>query len=129
MKSTDFEDYHLSIHCSQERTPRVFIAEDSLLISLDLEKILNDMGCEVVGTSRDITGCLEFVDPVKIDVAIVDYVLSDGTCEQLINALRAHAIPFAICSGYASQEIESHYPDVPVLLKPYNPDDVCRVMS
>ena len=109
--------------------PRVFIAEDSILISLDLEAILSDIGCDVVGVVTNVTQALEFANPDKIDLAIIDYVLADETCEPLTDALAAQSIPFVICSGFANDEIEASYRGVPILRKPFNPDEVRRVIS
>ena len=100
----------------------MFIAEDSILISLDLEAILCAMGCEVVGVGTNVAQALQFANPDKIDLAIIDYVLDDGTCERLIDALVAQSIPFVICSGFAPEEIEASYRGVPILRKPFDAD-------
>ena len=107
----------------------MFIAEDSILISLDLEAILCAMGCEVVGVGTNIAQALQFATPDKIDLAIIDYVLDDGTCERLIDALVAQSIPFVICSGFAPEEIEASHRGVPILRKPFDADEVSRVIN
>jgi DNA-binding NtrC family response regulator len=109
-------------------SPRVFIAEDSVLISMDLEEILKGIGCHVVGISSNIGQSLHVIDRDDIDVAVVDHLLDDGTSEPLTRALAAKAIPFVICTGSAPQAIACH-PGAPVLYKPYNTEDVCRVVS
>jgi DNA-binding NarL/FixJ family response regulator len=109
--------------------PRVFIAEDSVLISLDLEEILNGIGCNVVGISSNIGQSLHFIEHDDIDVAVIDHLLDDGTSEALTRALAAKAIPFVICTGTSPQAIASCHPGAPILRKPYSPEDVCRVVS
>jgi CheY-like chemotaxis protein len=110
------------------RGPRVFIAEDSVLISLDLEAILEGIGCNIVGVSSSIGQSLHVIERDDIDVAVIDHLLDDGTSEPLTRALTAKAIPFVICTGSAPQAIACH-PGAPVLYKPYNTEDVCRVVS
>jgi DNA-binding NtrC family response regulator len=109
--------------------PRIFIAEDSVLISLDLEEILKGIGCNVIGVSSSIGQSLHVIERDDIDVAVIDHLLDDGTSEPLTRALAAKAIPFVICTGSAPQAIASCHPGVPVLRKPYNTEDVCRVVS
>jgi CheY-like chemotaxis protein len=111
------------------RGPRVFIAEDSVLISLDLEAILEGIGCNIVGVSSSIGQSLHVIERDDIDVAVIDHLLDDGTSEPLTRALTAKAIPFVICTGSAPQAIASCHPGAPVLRKPYNTEDVCRVVS
>ena len=100
----------------------MFIAEDSILISLDLEAILSAMGSEVVGVGTNVAQALPFANPDKIDLAIIDYLLDGGTCERLIDALVAQSIPFVICTGFAPEEIEASYRGVPILRKPFDAD-------
>lgn len=73
------------------KAPRGFIAEDSVLISLHLEKILSGCGCNVVGVSS--SKVLHFLEHDDIDVAVIDHLLDDGTSEALTMALAAKAIP------------------------------------
>ena len=56
--------------CRAPPRPRVFIAEDSILISLDLEAILCAMGCEVVGVGTNLAQALQFANPDKIDLSL-----------------------------------------------------------
>ena len=49
--------------CRAPPRPRVFIAEDSVLISLDLEAILSAMGCEVVGVGTNLAEGSTVGDP------------------------------------------------------------------
>ena len=109
--------------------PRVLIVEDSVLISLDLENILNEVGCKIVGTCADAGQSLRLISETQIDVALVDYVLVDGVCDAVIVALRAKRIPFAICSGRLKSEMTTAFPDVPFVSKPYVPEEVCDVIS
>ena len=87
------------------------------------------MGCEVVGVSTNVAQALQFANPEKIDLAIIDYVLADETCERLIDALVAQSIPFVICSGYPPEKIEARYGGVSILRKPFDTDEVSRVIN
>ena len=115
--------------CPTPPPSRVFIAEDNILVSLDLEAILCAMGCEVVGVGTNVAQALQFVNPDKVDVAIIDYALEDGTCGRLIDALVAQSIPFVICTVFAPEEIDASYRGAPILRKPFEADEVSRVIN
>ena len=114
---------------SRDQCPRVLIVEDSVLISLDLENILNEVGCKIVGTCADAGQSLRLISEEQIDVALVDYVLVDGVCDAVIEALRSKRVPFAICSGRLKSEMTTAFPDAPFVGKPYVPEEVCDVVS
>lgn len=112
-----------------ETTTTVFIAEDDDLISMVLEDILDELGCKVVGTSTSVSAASDFVAGNTFDVAIVDVRLRDGSVEPFADELVTRNVPFALATGYASQELITRYPGTPVLHKPYMIDDVRRVLD
>jgi DNA-binding NarL/FixJ family response regulator len=109
--------------------PRVLIVEDNPLISMDLEDILGSFGCEIVGPLATVQEALLVIEKNRIDFAVVDYVLEDGNAAPLAKILIDKAIPFAICTGSAGDEISSVFPNTPILGKPYNPEDVSLVVN
>jgi DNA-binding NtrC family response regulator len=114
---------------SPSERPRVFIIEDDFLIALDLEKILGDMGCDVVGIRSDVNSSLQLITGTQIDVAIVDYILANGTSVDVIAALRARKLPCVICSGRPKREMTTAFPDLPSIEKPFRPEEIYRVVS
>ena len=75
------------------------VVEDEALIAMSLEDGLSDAGFEIAGpfsTCGDALTCLETAAPV---VAVLDAILSDGTCLELAKDLRRRGIPFMIHSG------------------------------
>jgi DNA-binding NtrC family response regulator len=111
------------------RPPRVLLVEDNTLIALDLEEILKEYGCRVVGPSMTVREALEVLDREEVDIAVVDYLLEDGEAAPLARALDVKGIPFAICTGAGGAELCTRYPNTPILGKPYNPDDVSMVVN
>lgn len=111
------------------RYPRILIAEDSPLIALDLEDAVTQLGGEVVGPSRDLSRALDIVgEDSAVDIAIIDFVLRDGTSEALIEALRARAIPVVLCTGLMRKDVEALFPDVTVVTKPHSQDDLVAIL-
>jgi DNA-binding NtrC family response regulator len=114
--------------------PRIFIVEDSPLIALDLQGTVAEFGGEVVGPSLSLAEALVLMDQgSRLDAAIVDFVLKDGTSEALITALRSRSIPVIVYTGLMKSDVEALFPDVTVMTKPHSPDDLrnvlCRLVS
>jgi DNA-binding response OmpR family regulator len=114
--------------------PRIFIVEDSPLIALDLQGTVAEFGGEVVGPSLSLADALVLMDQgSRLDAAIVDFVLKDGTSETLISALRSRSIPVIVYTGLMKRDVEALFPDVTVMTKPHSPDDLrnvlCRLVS
>lgn len=108
---------------------RVLIAEDSLLIALDLEKICQDFGCQSTVQTAFIAECLQIIRSYEIDFAFVDYRLADGTSEPVTDALKDRAIPFAFCTGQSKCDFAAVSQQAPVIWKPFLPEDVLRAFE
>jgi len=57
---------------------RVLIVEDQALLAMELEMVLADCGCEVVGSAMDMPGALAAADQARPDLALIDINLLDG---------------------------------------------------
>lgn len=57
---------------------RVMIVEDQALLAMELELILADSGCDVVGCAMDRAGALAIADRERPDLALIDVNLLDG---------------------------------------------------
>ena len=109
--------------------PRVLIVEDSTLIAMDLEDILKNCGCQIVGPLSSLEQALQALGREAFDVAVVDYRLGNCTAVRLLNALNDRSIPFAICTGTKGSEIRTLYPHTAILPKPCTPEDVFLVVN
>jgi len=57
---------------------RVLIVEDQALLAMELELVLSESGCEVVGCAMDRAGALAIAARDRPDLALVDINLLDG---------------------------------------------------
>ena len=57
---------------------RVLIVEDQALLAMELELVLGELGCEVVGSAMDRDGALAIAARERPDLALVDLNLLDG---------------------------------------------------
>lgn len=78
---------------------RVLVAEDEALVSMMLEEMLEDLGCETVGTHATLSSALEASRAGNFDVALVDMNLCGEFAGPILDELETRSIPFAIASG------------------------------
>lgn len=57
---------------------RVLIVEDQALLAMELEMVISESGCEVVGCAMDTAGALGLAEQHRPDLALVDINLLDG---------------------------------------------------
>lgn len=113
---------------SANDVPSVLVAEDSVLIALELEQILADCGCAVAGSYGDLGGALQALESRPFDFALIDHRLNDGTSERLAAALREKSIAFAFCTGQSKVDPSFDTGDAPVIWKPYAVEDVMKIV-
>ncbi|MCF1741811.1 response regulator [Paradevosia shaoguanensis] len=76
---------------TQKSAERVLIVEDEILVAIDIESVLGEMGLAPVGIAADKTSALRLAE--RADVALVDINLRDGpTGPQIGRDLAARGI-------------------------------------
>ena len=74
-------------------TKRILIVEDEMLVAMELEYILEDLGHECVGIAPDVETATEHFE-APLDLALVDLNLRDGlTGPQIAEALSQRGVP------------------------------------
>ncbi len=103
----------------------VFVVEDEALVALNLEDMLADLGCHVVGPAMRLPKAMEMVDKgVNADVAILDVNIAGAPVYPLAEALKARGTPIVFATGYGRSGLPEAWHGYPVLQKPYTADDV-----
>lgn len=54
------------------------IVEDQALLAMELELVLGESGCDVVGSAMDTAGAIAIVERERPDLALIDVNLLDG---------------------------------------------------
>lgn len=103
---------------------RVLVVEDEAAISLLLEDMLLDFGCEVVGPAARLAAALDAVRTQTLDLAILDVNVAGEPIYPVAEALAQKGIPFVFSTGYGSAGIKDAYRDRPVLQKPFAQHDL-----
>jgi CheY-like chemotaxis protein len=103
---------------------RVLVVEDEAAISLLLEDMLLDFGCEVIGPAARLAAALETVNREQVDLAILDVNVAGEPIYPVADALVQRSVPFVFSTGYGSAGIKDAYRDRPVLQKPFAQHDL-----
>jgi DNA-binding response OmpR family regulator len=98
---------------------RILIVEDEAAISLLLEDMLSDFGCEVVGPAARLTAALDLADKEQFDLAILDVNVAGEAVYPLAEVLEQRKVPFVFSTGYGNAGIKDPFRDRPVVQKPF----------
>lgn len=93
-----------------------------MLIAMDLEMSLQDLGWNVVGPVAQADRALRLVETEKLDIGLLDYNLVSGTSEQIAMALLKKSIPVIFLSGDTLRKRSEHLKHCKVIAKPVNID-------
>lgn len=109
---------------------RVFVVEDESLVAMQLEDILADLGCEVVGMAMRLKRAQEMLEkPDPIDVAILDVNLGGETVYPVAERLRERGIHIIFATGYGRGGVLPEWQGHPVLQKPYTEGQVASTLN
>ncbi|WP_376091589.1 response regulator [Roseomonas sp. CCTCC AB2023176] len=107
---------------------KVLVVEDETLVAMLVEDTLLDAGAAVVGPVATVSEALAALRNDKPDVAVLDLNLAGETSEPVADALKQMGIPFVVASGYGAAGLPPRHQDVPVLAKPYAPEDLTAAL-
>jgi len=109
-------------HASPLRGKRTLLVEDSLLIAMDAEDLLRQLGAVEVLVASSQQAALDALD-TGIDFAVLDYNLVGGTSLPIAERLLAHGTPFVMATGYGQDfPLHPNLDGVAVVTKPYSAD-------
>ena len=97
---------------------RILLVEDEMLVCMDLEDMLTEFGCVVVGPAARVKQALAIIEREPIDLAMLDINLGRETSYPIAERLAALGIPYFFSTGYS--EIEPAFEDRPRLQKPFS---------
>jgi light-regulated signal transduction histidine kinase (bacteriophytochrome)/CheY-like chemotaxis protein len=107
----------------------ILLVEDSLIIALDAEDILDRFGAEVT-TASTCEAAYDILDERKIDCAILDINLGDQTSFGVADRLTELGIPFFFASGYGEQaNLPMDHRSATVVQKPYTTHNLVNAMA
>jgi CheY-like chemotaxis protein len=104
---------------------RVLVAEDELLVAMDIEATLQSLGCEVVGPVATVAEVERLADGAELDGAVLDVNLRGMRVFSALPRLLARKLPVLLSSGYEESSLfPAEFRHLPVLVKPYEPGEL-----
>ena len=108
----------------QDAPFRILVVEDELLIAMEIEDVLENMRCEVVGPTARLAVALQLASEEALDAAILDVTISGGKVFPVAEILLERQIPFLLASGYGDWALPENLRDRPRLTKPFTIEEL-----
>ena len=112
-----------------ERRLRILIVEDEMLVAMNVEDMLLDLGHEVAGIASRLAPALALAAEAEIDAAILDVNLAGEASFPVAELLDERGIPFLFATGYGLQGIEERYRSRILLQKPFRCIDLGEALA
>lgn len=109
---------------------RLFIVEDETLVLFNLEDILTDLGCIVVGQAMRLSEAERLAESVdRPDCAILDVNIGGKPVFPVAEVLARRGVPIIFATGYGAAGLPEEWRHFPVIVKPYSREDVERALQ
>jgi DNA-binding NarL/FixJ family response regulator len=107
---------------------RVLLVEDEFLVAMDIELMLRQCGCAVVGPIGDLATALRKAEEGGFDLALLDVNVGGEPVTAVAEALQAHAVPIVFCTGYHAGNLPRRFAQAPTLKKPFQVGDMVAAL-
>lgn len=111
------------------RERRILVIEDEPVLAMDVEAILQEVGCVVVAPIPTIEEALNIIRKEKLDGAILDLNVSGKMAFAAADALADAQIPFLIMTGHGPEVVPPRHRHRPYLAKPCQPATLLKVLG
>jgi CheY-like chemotaxis protein len=102
-----------------ERRLRVLVVEDEMLVAMNIEDMLLELGHEVAGLASRLAPALALARDSRFDAAMLDVNLAGEPSFPVADLLAERGIPFLFATGYGRHGIEERFRGRPILQKPF----------
>ena|SRR5436190_22079145 len=110
---------------------KVLVLEDETLVSMMVEDMLLDLGCEVVGPFAKLDQALAFLasGDGQIDAALLDVNLGGVRSFPMAEALVGKGVPFVFTTGYDESGLPEAWRGRPTLRKPFMMGEMAEALK
>ena len=112
-----------------ERRLRVLIVEDEMLVAMNIEDMLLDLGHDVAGLASRLEPALALAREGSFDLAMLDVNLAGEQSFPVAHVLVERGIPFLFATGYGVKGIAEEFRSFPVLQKPFRARDLDQALK
>jgi DNA-binding response OmpR family regulator len=96
----------------------VFVLEDEILILLDLQMMIIDLGWDVPYVASDLQTAMHITTTERFDLALLDLNVKGKMSHPIAAILQERNIPFIISTGYGEEMVRQQFPEALYLPKP-----------
>ena len=107
----------------------ILILEDEMLIALDIEQMLIELGHSIVALCSRVPAALVAAGRAQVDFAVLDINVAGVPSFPVAQVLRSRSVPFLFLSGYGARGLIEGFTDALVLTKPFNKSDLELMVS
>ena len=119
-----------SDEANQTIPARVLLIEDNMIIALDTEEMLREIGVQEVLVSGSVTQALRAIEKDRPDFAVLDFNLGEESSEPVARELKRADVPFVLATGYSAKEVRFEELGARAILKkPYDKADLGKALS
>lgn len=118
----------IAVDPCKQRT-RILVVEDSSLILMALEQMIEDMGWDIVGPATRLAQAVDLATTESIDVAMLDVNLDGDMSWAIATVLKQRGIPFIFTTGYNNIVLPDHLVGSLVISKPFSLQDISQKLT
>jgi DNA-binding NtrC family response regulator len=96
---------------------------------MDIEAILIDAGCNVVGPAGNLDQAKRLVGNHDCDAALLDANLAGQSVDELAALLTQRKVPFAFVTGHGRDALPRGHRDAVLVGKPFRRDQIRSVLE
>ena len=109
---------------------RVLLVEDSLITALDVARVLEEKGFEVLGPTGRVSSALNVIENEPIDMGVLDINLGKEDSFPIADRLREMGTPFLFLTGYdAGSVLPDRFKGAACLSKPFADDALIDALA
>jgi CheY-like chemotaxis protein len=108
---------------------RILVVEDEHMAAKSLIRLLEQRGATIVGPAPTVDQALVLLRATgRLDAAVIDINLRGEIAFGVADEAVARGVRLIFITGYGKSLIPERFRDVPVLHKPYDSDELLRVL-
>lgn len=109
---------------------RVLLIEDNMIIALDTEEMLRELGIGDVTVAGSVTQAMRAIETDKPEFAVLDFNLGEESSEPVARELVRQGVPFVLATGYSAKEVRFEELGAKAILKkPYDKSDLAKAIA
>ncbi|GGK38591.1 response regulator [Salinarimonas ramus] len=109
---------------------RILVVEDEALILMEIEDMLLELGCDLVGAAPTVAKALAAIGANELDGVLLDMNLGGEHVLPVAEMLSARGVPYLMVTGYAARSgISPRLDEVPRLTKPFSLQSLGAAMT